>query len=279
MRMEPILPAQGHGASSDPEQPRANKEANGQFLSDKPNDDRLANQHEIWQRRLLPLMIGMIVSLSGFFVVTSLIQITYLQNRLKAAPLLTTKETLASMSIDKSFQSPVSHGMNFDDQLEYLRMKTMVVLEVNALQNRYHLASILIASRIWIRYLGFVTGTILAMVGAAFILGKLQETRSDLGAEGGAVKIALSTASPGLALVLLGNALMIATLATSMDLQLTDSPIYISPSDRMQINTTDSNALKPEPLHSDINSDKIQHKQPIRLDDEEIIDKMKKKAQ
>jgi len=182
-----------------------------------------------WQKRLLPVMVGLLVTLTAFFFVASFVQLYYLQTRIERAPRLDLSPAMASLDeIAKDVQNgKVGDQLAFNNRLEYARWKTLSLLEANALQHRYHHAGVLLISRIWTRYLGFVTGTILAMVGAAFILGKLQEASSNLGAEGGLWKVSLTTASPGLVLATLGTALMLATLATSMDLQVNDGPVYL----------------------------------------------------
>jgi hypothetical protein len=182
-----------------------------------------------WQKRLLPVMVGLLVSLTAFFFVASFVQLYYLQTRIERAPRLDLSPAMASLDeIAKDVQNgKVGDQLAFNNRLEYARWKTLSLLEANALQHRYHHAGVLLISRIWTRYLGFVTGTILAMVGAAFILGKLQEASSNLGAEGGLWKVSLTTASPGLVLATLGTVLMLATLATNMDLQVNDGPVYL----------------------------------------------------
>jgi len=182
-----------------------------------------------WQKRLLPVMVGLLVTLTAFFFVASFVQLYYLQTRIERAPQLDLSPAMASLDeIAKDVQNgKVGDQLAFNNRLEYARWKTLSLLEANALQHRYHHAGVLLISRIWTRYLGFVTGTILAMVGAAFILGKLQEASSNLGAEGGLWKVSLTTASPGLVLATLGTVLMLATLATNMDLQVNDGPVYL----------------------------------------------------
>jgi len=182
-----------------------------------------------WQKRLLPVMVGLLVTLTAFFFVASFVQLYYLQTRIERAPRLDLGPAMASLDeIAKDVRDgKVGDQLAFNNRLEYARWKTLSLLEANALQRRYHHAGVLLISRIWTRYLGFVTGTILAMVGAAFILGKLQEATSNLGAEGGLWKVSLTTASPGLVLATLGTALMLATLATSMDLLVNDGPVYL----------------------------------------------------
>jgi hypothetical protein len=182
-----------------------------------------------WQKRLLPVMIGLLITLTAFFFAASFVQLYYLQTRIERAPQLDLSTAMASLDeIGKDLQTgKVESQLAFNNRLEYARWKTLSLLEANALQRRYHHAGVLLISRIWTRYLGFVTGTILAMVGAAFILGKLQEASSNLGAEGGLWKVSLTTASPGLVLATLGTLLMLATLATNMDLQVNDGPVYL----------------------------------------------------
>jgi len=182
-----------------------------------------------WQRRLLPLMVGLLVTLTAFFIVASFVQLYYLQTRIEKAPRLDLGPAMASLDeIAKDMQSGKLQDQGaLNSRIEQARWQTLSILEANVLQRRYHHAGVLLISRIWTRYLGFVTGTILAMVGAAFILGKLQEASSNLGAEGGLWKVSLTTASPGLVLAALGTALMLATLATSMDLYVNDGPVYL----------------------------------------------------
>lgn len=189
----------------------------------------VSSSDRTWQRRLLPLMVGLLVTLTAFFIVASFVQLYYLQTRIEKAPPLDLGPAMASLDeIAKDMQSgKIPDQSAFNSRIEQARWQTLSILEANVLQRRYHHAGVLLISRIWTRYLGFVTGTILAMVGAAFILGKLQEASSNLGAEGGLWKVSLTTASPGLVLAALGTALMLATLATSMDLYVNDGPVYL----------------------------------------------------
>ena len=182
-----------------------------------------------WQRRLLPLMVGLLVALTAFFIVASFVQLYYLQTRIEKAPRLDLGPAMTSLDeIAKDMQSgKIQDPRALNSRIEQARWQTLSILEANVLQRRYHHAGVLLISRIWTRYLGFVTGTILAMVGAAFILGKLQEASSNLGAEGGLWKVSLTTASPGLVLAALGTILILATLATSMDLSVNDGPVYL----------------------------------------------------
>jgi hypothetical protein len=68
--------------------------------------------------------------------------------------------------------------MSHDQRLMAAVMAILSSLETNIVERRYHQANVSLMSRVWTRYLGFVTGMVLAMVGSIFILGKLREMES-----------------------------------------------------------------------------------------------------
>lgn len=172
----------------------------------------------MWQKRLLPFMISMLSVLTLFFFIASLIQIYYLQSRIEQSPELDLNPALSML------EGAATAG----DKLDYARWKTLSILEGNALQRRYHQANALLMSRVWTRYLGFVTGMILAMVGAAFILGKLREPYSKLDADSALWKFSITSASPGLILAVLGTILMLTTMVTHFEIEVRDVPLYTS---------------------------------------------------
>jgi hypothetical protein len=173
----------------------------------------------MWQRRLLPLMAGMLVGLTFFFFIASFIQLYYLHHRIEQAP------NLDLNAILKLSEKPTESALK-KETLELMRLKTLALLEEHALKRRYHQANVLLMSRTWTRYLGFVTGMILALVGAAFIVGKLREPESKLNAEG-VWKFSITTASPGLILALLGTILMLVTMVTHHEIETKDKPAYV----------------------------------------------------
>jgi len=173
-----------------------------------------------WQKRLLPFMVGMIVLLTLFFLVASFYQLYYLHQRIEHCPQLNLEPALSVLDTE-------GFDLTQMDKLELARWKTLSTLEGYTLERRYHQANVLLMSRIWKKYLGFVTGMILALVGAAFILGKLREPTSTLGAETGIWKFSLTTASPGLLLALLGTILMITTIVTHKQIEVKDRPTYV----------------------------------------------------
>jgi hypothetical protein len=197
----------GTGASDDPAaQP-------GQ----SPNDKTL----ERWQERLLPFMLAVILLLALFFFVASLVQLYTLQQHiLETAPL--TAFDLPDLPAQLAAQS--IHDP--ETTLAAGRFQTLALLDLYALQRRHHRASVLLMAREWVRYLGFVTGMILAFVGAVFILGKLREEETEASAEGPAGKLGLRTTSPGIFLVTAGVVLMIVTISTHHEIYVTDSPVF-----------------------------------------------------
>jgi hypothetical protein len=175
-----------------------------------------------WQHRLLPFMTGIILTLGLFFFAATLYQLYELNIKIKEAPKLQNKELLDAAEnraplIEKQWRS-------------------LVMLESHVLQQRYHQANVLLMARIWVRYLGFVTGMMLSLIGAAFILGKLREpsTELTLGSEGqgqaipGSLKVQLVSQSPGIVLVTLGTVLMLVTIMVRHPIEVNDKPVYTS---------------------------------------------------
>jgi hypothetical protein len=173
-----------------------------------------------WQEKLLPLMRWMLVSLTAFFIAATLYQAYSLQQRIVA---------LGS----EEFRLPTdATGTDTDT------WKARIGLEAYAIRHRYQHSSLILMSRAWIIYLGFVTGMILAMVGATFILGKIREPESQLAAKGQVGELSFKSASPGLTMAVLGTALMICTMVIRADVTVTDTPLYFLPEVRVPAGTT-----------------------------------------
>ena len=174
-----------------------------------------------WQERLLPLMVGMLVGLSLFFCVALIAEGFRIQKHIEESHEIDPRPTLEKTGNPDKAKS-------FDDLMELAQLQTMAVLESNAMESRYHQATMALLIRICIVFLGFLTGMVLSLVGAAFILGKLRDPNSNLDAQGAVWKVSLTTASPGLVLVLLGTVLMLATITARIDVNVTDAALYLS---------------------------------------------------
>lgn len=175
---------------------------------------------ERWQQRLLPLMRSALVLMALFFLAASLYQYQQLYRDVQQhAP-----SALAQLDRLEQRLAPAQR-----DSLDYVRWKTMVTLEQDAMQMRYQQINASLLLRTWTRYTGFLVGMVLALVGAFFILGKLKEDQSQVSGEGGGFKFAVASSSPGIVLATLGTVLMAITLIVKFDFEVSDKPVYILP--------------------------------------------------
>ena len=193
---------------------------------ERPVDDkarRAAARHAArWQQRLLPFMRGMLVAVALFFFVASYTQLYLLNQRIFDTAPIDTREATAVLS---------STGTPFTAQeaLAAARLRAVVALEASGIERQYHQAGILLMSRLWTSYLGFLTGMVLALVGAAFVLGKIEERPSQMDSQLGTfLKIAFSSASPGLFLTTLGTILMVAAIVTHHQIEVNHRAVYLS---------------------------------------------------
>lgn len=175
-------------------------------------------QRAAWQTKLLPLMSAIVVVAAVFFAVMSVIELRDLYERLEQ-PVVDFDARLEQ--IERGAEPAALAAA------EYLRFRTLASLEAEALQRRYHQATATMLARVWTRQLGFITGMLLALVGAAFILGRLSEEPIKVGAEGQGLKGTLETSSPGLVLAVLGTMLMALTIWVPFGVATTDVNVYL----------------------------------------------------
>jgi len=101
-------------------------------------------------------------------------------------------------------------------------------LETYAINRRYHQVNMLLMSRIWIQYLGFLAGLVMALVGCTFILGKIKTEATNFSAETSAMgKFTLISTSPGLILALFGTLVILFTLKFNPQITVNDDSIYL----------------------------------------------------
>jgi hypothetical protein len=176
-----------------------------------------------WQERLLPTMTGLLVGLTIFFFIATFIQMAYLHWSILQYP-----------TMDVYFSSEenlVSSTGKFSEKIEARKLEILSRMEAYVIERRYHQASVLLMGRLWVRYLGFLTGMILSLVGASFILGKLRESVTEIVGKGSGVDLSLRSASPGIILVALGVLLMFSTIVDNDYIEVVDDNIYISSND------------------------------------------------
>jgi hypothetical protein len=184
-------------------------------LGDRANDSRKSTDDEHrWQLRLLPLMSRMIVGLTIFFFAATMVQLWYLDTRIERVP--------APDLVALGLAPDTARAAQPTPEL-----RVLAGLDAALLARRYHQANVFLMGRLWTSYLGFVTGMILALVGAVFILGKLREDATEASGKVPGGEGALRTSSPGLMLAALGVTLMITTIVTNHPIQTADAPVYI----------------------------------------------------
>ncbi len=193
--------------------------------------------NEKWQERLLPFMSRTIVLLATFFFLASLAQLIYLHYVISHRPQFDSQEALSLLKL--------APGASPDQILAATRMKSLIMLESYSLDDQYHQANVLLMGRLWTSYIGFVTGMILALVGATFILGKLSEAPSEVTTKTGAADFSIKSSSPGLILAFLGTVLMVTAILTHHEIAVTHNAIYIH--DMQTTSDNNSKAIPPLP--------------------------------
>jgi hypothetical protein len=171
----------------------------------------MQSSDQTWQQRMLPLMAQMLIGLTAFFFVVSLVQLTYLHSTIRRAP---------EMNLAPAFAAIDSTPPKSDtDRIRVAQLKALAILDVGTTQRRYHQVNAALMARIWKGYMGFVTGMILSLLGAGFILGKLQDP--------GGIPTSQRRVSSGLIMIGLGVALMITTIGVNHRIDVTDASGYL----------------------------------------------------
>ncbi len=176
---------------------------------------------------MLPWMIGLICVATVSFIAIGLYEISHLEANIMRPTSMHTTAVLDS----------VKQG-DFSLRAGY-------ALEADLLDRRYHQANALLLSRCAMKYLGFLTGMLLSLVGASFVLGKLREAPSALTARGGLSHATINSSSPGLVLSALGTLLMLATIVVHDPITVNDGTFYIKSGDN-----TLTPKIIPKPLNS-----------------------------
>jgi uncharacterized membrane protein len=179
----------------------------------------MSGQLERWQRNLLPFLIRFVTVLAAFFFFASFVQLYYLHREITTAP-----------SFGLSAQArdiPLTGSETPNQRLAIFRFRTASELEVQLVARRYRHASVLLLGRVWALYLGFVTGMILSLMGAVFVLAKLRETETEVSAQAAGARYAIKSASPGIIMAVLGVVLMMTTILTNHRIDVLDAATYL----------------------------------------------------
>lgn len=187
-----------------------------------------------WQLRLLPLMSRVLVSLAVFFFIITCVQLYLLQTEFQREQENYLPEVLSLLPA----------GGHFKDPMIAAELKARIVLEEQIIRRNYRQASILLLSRTWVRYLGFVTGMIMAFVGAAFILGKLTTDENTVETKTAQASLSLRSSSPGLILAGMGTMLILASIVINHQITTQHNSVYLQ---GMSLKTSPIQVSEPEP--------------------------------
>ena len=177
-----------------------------------------------WQRRLLPFLIGSLGILTIFFCVTIALETRYIQSRMESA-----------LEVDLR---PAAN--------QEFRANGAFLLEANLIERRYRAASVAALSRIYLVFLGFGTGMVMALVGATFILGRISEQETSIDGEGSSFKASLRSGSPGVILAFFGTALMLSTIFSKTDISVSDRSVYMGEGFESTLTGSDAQSKTPE---------------------------------
>ena len=219
----------------------------------RPLDRDLAR----WQRRLLPFMTSFVVAMAVLFFAFSGFHLYQVTNFIESADGKNIRELIQSEIARPTADNPTSSDIT---------QHALLLLEADALDKRYHEASALLMSRIWTRQLAFITGMVMAFLGSVFILGKLSESSSEISGGSGEWKVAITSASPGIILSVLGTVLLVASLYVRASLDVTDGPAYVSP---LRQPVAPTSTVTPAPAQPGDNS------RPLDLDEFQKLDQGK----
>jgi len=164
-------------------------------------------------------MITVLVSLTAFFCISNIYQLYIVQRQIQRFTEVDLKENFITPTIEDNGSA--------NNATSNTHLKMLANLERFSIQNRYRQANIMMMNSMYLSYMGFVTGMILALVGAAFVLGKLREPETSVGSETPVWKFSLASTSPGLILAVLGSALMSITILDEGNINVRDTPLYL----------------------------------------------------
>ncbi|WP_439695083.1 hypothetical protein ACFGVS_18410 [Mucilaginibacter sp. AW1-7] len=174
-----------------------------------------------WQKSLLPFMQIAIVLLTVFYLVASYLQFNAVTEKIQkpiSADLskITDVYTLGKMT---------NNAITSADK----KMMIQATFEAYTVQARQQNLEVLLMSRTWIKYLGFITGMILCVVGCTFILGKLSDKNPTSGtATVSQAQVSIKSNSPGLIMAALGTILIVTSIITHQNIEKTDGNIYLN---------------------------------------------------
>lgn len=168
-----------------------------------------------WQRLLLPFMTRAIVLAGLAFFLSSSVHVLMMHSDLRMKPSEARLELPQSRSHSGQPMPQAWAGI--------------LALEHQALLHRQQTINAVVLRQTSLLHLGFLTGTVLCLVGAVFVLGRLQTSDSSFEGAAPTLKVSVRNASPGIVLAMLGSGLMCATLYHRFQFNLPQHTSYLLP--------------------------------------------------
>lgn len=163
-------------------------------------DDEGPGRQAGWQRLLLPFALVVVFGASAYFMWTSVSQFEAMKVSVERSFV---DERIVPL-IERS--APAGTG----DATPQVRL----MMEERAQRADLTRAGASLLISLWTRNMGFVTGMLMALIGAIFILSRINDAGSTLEARQGALTGSLKTSSPGIVLAVLGTVLMVLAMTT-----------------------------------------------------------------
>ena len=183
----------------------------------------MASSDDRWQNRMAPLMAGAVVATVVFFAVVMLVRFSAIEATLQEPP-------VAPVAIPWTATGLVPGSWR--DQQQLATAQATFALERELIARSYRTACAMMSLRLWTRLTGFLTGMILAMVGAAFVLGKLTSPESEIAGGASGATLSIKSASPGIVLAVLGTVLIGISLVMPVTADVHDGAVYFGRADQ-----------------------------------------------
>lgn len=190
--------------------------------------DGPASSNNLWQKKLLPFMMLALIGLTVAFVGISFWELQNFKSRMDDAGKKHEELFRVMGAADEPVKDTAILSENKEDGMDYIKWRSLILIERETISRRYNTTYTVLFAQVLTKYFGFLTGMILAIVGAVFVLGKLQEEMSDVSGEGAGVTVSFKSASPGIILAVLGTALLITTMVVPGNVWVTDENIYLN---------------------------------------------------
>lgn len=192
-----------------------------------------------WQRRMAAFMTASIIVAAVFFAVVSIWQ----YSRFEAT------FSRPAAALEDPWAGLPGPAASSEQRFEVANARAAYALERELVGRRYDQANLTLTTRLWTRLMGFITGMILALVGAAFVLGKLSEEPSEASTKSGVPglewSLSVRSASPGVLLAIMGTLLMALSITIQASYSAEDQAIYFNRSNVARAPPAPTDAIGP----------------------------------